>query len=235
MQSSALVAADTCGPGVSYPRWMPDIPQLVAAIDGRLAAIAAEVTALDAAKAQLAAPRAGGQVPAVTTDATATRSRSRTPRGRLPLPPHPPEPATGRRAAEPVKATQDGRSLVTARRSTRTRPSSVTRSRRGGGAVGAEALERLLADTSAGLSANAIAKRAGAGYARTLKLLHQLEAAGHVRRLGVRRSTIWRLITDEERIASALPSSSACAAAPASGADGPGPRSVARHDAVGFA
>jgi DNA-binding IclR family transcriptional regulator len=67
--------------------------------------------------------------------------------------------------------------------------------------VGAEALERLLADTSAGLSANAIAKRAGAGYARTLKLLHQLEAAGHVRRLGVRRSTIWRLITDEERIA----------------------------------
>ena len=57
MQSSALGAAYMSGLGVSHPRWIPDIPQLVAAIDGRLAAIAAEITALDAAKAQLAAPR----------------------------------------------------------------------------------------------------------------------------------------------------------------------------------
>jgi hypothetical protein len=34
---------------------MPDILQLVAAIDSRLADIAAEITALDSAKAQLAA------------------------------------------------------------------------------------------------------------------------------------------------------------------------------------
>jgi hypothetical protein len=200
MQSSAVAAADSCGPGVSYPRWMPDIPQLVAAIDGRLAVIAAEMTALDAAKAQLAAPRASGQAPAVTTDAIANRSRSRTPRRRLP-PAQPPEPATGRGAPEPVQAPPDGRSLVTPRRSTRTRPSPVTRSRRGVGAVGPEALERLLADTAAGLSANAIAQQAGAGYARTLKLLHELEAAGQVRRSGARRSTVWQLITDEERIA----------------------------------
>jgi hypothetical protein len=51
------------------------------------------------------------------------------------------------------------------------------RSRRGVGAVGAEALERLLADTSAGLTMNAIAKQAGAGYPHTLTLLHELEAA----------------------------------------------------------
>jgi hypothetical protein len=66
---------------------------------------------------------------------------------------------------------------VTPRRSTRIRPSTVMRSRRGVGAVGAEALERLLADTSAGLTMNAIAKQAGAGYPHTLTLLHELEAA----------------------------------------------------------
>ena len=59
----------------------------------------------------------------------------------------------------------------------------------------------MLASTAVGLSANAIAKQAGAGYSRTLKLLHDLEAAGQVRRSGSRRSTVWQLITDEERIA----------------------------------
>jgi hypothetical protein len=51
------------------------------------------------------------------------------------------------------------------------------------------------------LSANAVAQRAGVGYARTLKLLHELEAAGQVRPSGARRSTVWQLITDEDRIA----------------------------------
>ena len=40
---------------------------------------------------------------------------------------------------------------MTPRRSTRTRSSSMTRSRRGVGAVGAEALERLLADALCGV------------------------------------------------------------------------------------
>ena len=68
-------------------------------------------------------------------------------------------------------------------------------------AVGTETLERLLADTSAGLSANAIAEQAGAGYNPTLELLRKLEEAGQVRRSGSRRSTVWRLVTDEQRIA----------------------------------
>ena len=70
-----------------------------------------------------------------------------------------------------------------------------------GVAVGTEALKRLLSDTSAGLSANAIAAQAGAGYNPTLTLLRELEADGQVRRSGSRRSTLWRLVTDEERIA----------------------------------
>lgn len=84
-------------------------------------------------------------------------------------------------------------------RATRKRAAAVTRP--AGSVVRAETLERLLPVTSDGLSANAIAKQAGASYSRTLKLLHDLEAAGQVRRSGSRRSTVWQLITDEERIA----------------------------------
>jgi hypothetical protein len=180
---------------------MSDIPQLLAAIESRLAEIAAEIIALDAAKAELTAPRTGGQAPAITTDATATRSRRRSARRRPTPSPKPPEPATRSREPEPVEAAQDNGSTVTPKRSTRKRAATVTRPRPGGGAVRAETLERLLADTSAGLSANAIAKQAGAGYNRTLKLLRELEAAGQVRRSGSRGSTVWQLITDEERVA----------------------------------
>ena len=94
---------------------------------------------------------------------------------------------------------------MTLERSTRKRAATGTRRRTGGGAVGAETLERLLVDTSAGLSANATAEQAGASYDRTLQLLLELEAAGQVRRSGSRRSTVWRLITDEERIAERVP------------------------------
>ena len=62
-------------------------------------------------------------------------------------------------------------------------------------------LEELLGNTPTGLSANTIAQQVGAGYQRTLTLLHELEAAGQVRRSGSRRSTVWQLITEEEQIA----------------------------------
>jgi uncharacterized small protein (DUF1192 family) len=180
---------------------MPEIPQLVAAIDNRLAELTAEISALDAAKAALSAPGAGGQPPAVTTDANATRSPRRAARRRLPAPPRQPEPASRRGASGRVDAARKPGRVVTPQRSTRKRATTGARPQSAGGAVGAETLERLLADATAGLSANAIAKHAHAGYARTLKLLHELEAAGRVRQSGSRRSSVWQLITDEERIA----------------------------------
>ena len=179
---------------------MPDIPELVAAIDSRLADIAAEISTLDAAKAELAAPRTGGHAPAIPAGGTTSRlRRHRTARGRVTPSATPPGPATGSRTAESVEAAQDVGGGVT--RSRRKRAATAPRARRGGGAVGVETLERLLADASAGLSANAIAKHADASYGRTLRLLHDLEAAGQVRRSGARRSTVWQLITDAERIA----------------------------------
>ena len=179
---------------------MSDIPQLVAAIDSRLADIAVEISALDAAKAELVAPP-GGEAPATPTDATATRSRRRAARRRVTPSPRPREPATGSRTLESAEAAPANGSAVTPKRSTRKRAATATGRRPGGGSVRAETLERLLADSAVGLSANAIARRAGAAYNRTLKLLHELETAGQIRRSGSRRSTVWQLITDEERIA----------------------------------
>ena len=95
----------------------------------------------------------------------------------------------------------DDGSTTTPKRSTRKAAANGTRKRRAGVAVRTETVERLLADTSVGLSANAIAQQAGAGYNPTLTLLRKLEEVGQVRRSGSRRSTVWRLVTDEERIA----------------------------------
>ena len=62
-------------------------------------------------------------------------------------------------------------------------------------------LEAMLREAKDGLSAIAISKRSSAGYNQVLGLLRRLESAGEVRRTGTRRTTVWRLITDEERIA----------------------------------
>lgn len=163
---------------------MPDIPQLVAAINDRLADLKAQLNALDAARAELTAPRTAVAAPAVTK-ATAPRSRRRKGRRRLTPSPGSPEPATRDRTPRAVQAARHGGNAVTSPRSPR--PRAMTRRPRAGtGAIGPDALERLLADTPAGL----IAKQAGAGYARTLTLLHGLETAGQVRRSGARRSTV---------------------------------------------
>jgi hypothetical protein len=64
-----------------------------------------------------------------------------------------------------------------------------------------EQLESLLAEFTSGVSGVAIAERTGVGYSRVLALLRELETSGKVRRTGGRRSTLWLVITDEDRIA----------------------------------
>jgi sugar-specific transcriptional regulator TrmB len=65
----------------------------------------------------------------------------------------------------------------------------------------ADKLEAMLHGESGGLSAVTIAERSNASYRQVLDLLRELERTGRVRRTGTRRTTLWRLITDEERIA----------------------------------
>jgi hypothetical protein len=66
--------------------------------------------------------------------------------------------------------------------------------------VPAGKLELLLAGTD-GLTTTVLAERANGARDQVLTLLRELEAAGRVRRTGVRRSTRWHVITDDDRIA----------------------------------
>jgi hypothetical protein len=180
---------------------MSDIPQLVAAIDGRLTELAAEISALESARAALDGARTVERSPAGDANAVTSRSPARPRRPRRTGSPVPTEPVASGTAPEPVTSVRHDGGAVNRKRSTRKAAAKRTRRQRAGMAVGAETLERVLANTSSGLSANVIAEEAGAGYTAILKLLHELEAAGEVRRSGSRRSTAWRMITDEERIA----------------------------------
>jgi predicted Rossmann fold nucleotide-binding protein DprA/Smf involved in DNA uptake len=65
----------------------------------------------------------------------------------------------------------------------------------------ADGLTAILEPETDGLSAASIAERANASYNQVLELLREREQAGDVVRTGARRSSLWRLITDEERIA----------------------------------
>jgi hypothetical protein len=76
-----------------------------------------------------------------------------------------------------------------------------TKSAKSAGALLAGRLEEMLGDAEDGLSAVTISKLANAGYNQVLGLLRELEAAGKVRRTGTRRTSLWRLIDDEEWIA----------------------------------
>jgi hypothetical protein len=196
-----IVVEDGRSRDLAYPRRMSDIPQLLASIDSRLADLAAEITALETAKGALDGPHAVDPSPAGGSDAMTARSRPRSRRPRRTPSATPTAPVASGTTSEPVVAPRDDGSDRTPKRATRKAASKATQRRRAGVAVRAETLEHLLADTSAGLSANVFAERAGAGYNPTLKLLRELEAAGEVRRSGSRRSTVWRLVTDEERIA----------------------------------
>jgi predicted Rossmann fold nucleotide-binding protein DprA/Smf involved in DNA uptake len=62
-------------------------------------------------------------------------------------------------------------------------------------------LETLLAAADDGISASAIAEEENASYDQVLTLLRELEQAGRVRRTGSRRTSRWRVVTDDERVA----------------------------------
>ena len=138
---------------------MSDIPQLLAAIDRRLADLAAEIIVLEAAKAALDGPSADGRSPAGATGNTTTGSRPRPTRRRRKPPPAATAPAT----STAVVATRDDTSTRTAQRHAEAGgegdADAEAASRRGGSA---ETLEQL-SPTLAGLSATAIAEQAGAG------------------------------------------------------------------------
>jgi hypothetical protein len=62
-------------------------------------------------------------------------------------------------------------------------------------------IERLLRESVDGLSLVALARRAEVSEAKVTERLNALERSGEARRSGPRRTSLWRLVTDEERVA----------------------------------
>jgi hypothetical protein len=88
------------------------------------------------------------------------------------------------------------RTLTPARRQTERR-ARRQEPRRSSEVAPAGKLHRLLA-ASEGLSTAALAEQANAEPAQVLPLLREMEAAGRVRRTGVRRGTRWHAVASEE-------------------------------------
>jgi hypothetical protein len=79
-------------------------------------------------------------------------------------------------------------------------PRSSVRTRRSGDLVAGQ-LEDLLRESEDGLSVVALAARADVSDAKVRDRLHNLQRRGEVRNSGSRRTSLWRLVSDEERIA----------------------------------
>jgi hypothetical protein len=178
--------------------------QLLGSIDARMAEVNEEITSLSGALLVLrtdvqvepepaAAPpkrrarkasRRAAPAPAAATNGAAPAAPP------LAAAPVPAAPAPVPAAPAPVPAAPAPVTKRAARR-----PRRTTRK------LDAETLESMLQGSGDGLSAVAIAKAASAGYNQVLELLRELERAGTVIRTGTRRTSLWRLITDEERIA----------------------------------
>ena len=179
---------------------MADIPALVASIDTRLDQLAAQISTLEDARSALQARTIIAASAATRTAGAATKPTRRPA-------PQTTKPATKARPAR-AAATELGAASATGAKTkaetTEPRRRAAARSirgRRSGSSLSADRLRGLLADARSGLSAGAIAQQAGASYNRVLAQLRELESAGTVRRTGSRRSTLWLLVTDEERIA----------------------------------
>jgi len=164
---------------------MSSLASLVASIDERLAALRGEIDQLTQSRAALASTTA------MVDGAADRRARPR----------RAPRATVAGAASYRAKATARSRPQT---RAARPAEPAARRARRAGQRIApltATAIEQLLSRQDTGLSARAIAEHANADYAATLTLLRELEASGHVRREGSRRTTAWRLITDEDRIA----------------------------------
>jgi hypothetical protein len=183
-----------------------DIPSLVASIDVRLDQLAAQISALEDARAALQAQPviATPVAPAAAAAAGPARpGRRATLRTTSPATEAAGPPRAGAAQEQRAESAKGAKTPATTEITAPARRGAgrAMRGRRSGALLSADGLQLLLGDALSGLSAGAIAEHAGAGYSRVLALLRELESAGTVRRTGSRRSTRWLLVSDEDRIA----------------------------------
>jgi hypothetical protein len=92
------------------------------------------------------------------------------------------------------------KALVTPPAVASTTSKSSPRTRRSGD-LAAGRIEDLLRESEDGLSLVALASRADVSDAKVRDRLHELQRQGLVRNSGSRRTSLWRLVSDEDRIA----------------------------------
>jgi hypothetical protein len=106
--------------------------------------------------------------------------------------------AGANRSSASAETTATNTTSPPALRASSAKPARRRRARR---SLGRAELQSPLAGAHGGLSASAIAEQTHTAYDLAPKTLRELEASGQVRRDGSRRSTLWRLIADDERVA----------------------------------
>jgi hypothetical protein len=185
---------------------MPSLDQIRDSIAARISELTNEIATLEAARAALRGPSPVRTPPATSSQRVVKPKRRRTAKP-VPIVSDP------RRAARAASAGNGANGSAGAAGEARAGSADQTPKRRSRArakpakagkpveALLAEKLETMLGEAQDGLSAITISKRSNAGYNRVLTLLRELEGAGQVRRTGSRRTSLWRLITDEDRIA----------------------------------
>jgi hypothetical protein len=184
---------------------MSPLDQIRESIEARIAELKTEITALQAARAALHREREVS-TPAAASLRSATQSRRR----------RTPKATSNERGAASEKETGEGadaNAAVAAAGEPSTKPAGqppkprarkqtkTAKSAKPVEVLLAGKLEAMLGEAEDGLSAITISKRSNASYNQVLELLRTLDGAGQVRRTGTRRTSRWRLVTDEERIA----------------------------------
>jgi hypothetical protein len=193
---------------------MLDSQEIIISIDKRLAEARKEIASLQSALSAMSKPskaargsstrvaRTNGAAPAKQTAPTkrAKQTKQTTPTK---------EPVATKQAA-PAKEAKQAKQTTPADNGAAATPAASTNGRsprtrrapakRRTDVVPAGKLVTLLG-TGSGMSTAELVKQTGGDRQQLLTLLRELEAAGTVRRSGERRSTLWHIITDEDRIA----------------------------------
>jgi hypothetical protein len=184
---------------------MSPLDQIRESIEARIAELKSEIAVLQTARAALHGKSAISTAAATSTNSGAEARRRRTPKAASNA--HSTVAATktsnGAGANAPSATVTKVATKSAGRPSKpRARPQAQrAKSEKRVEVLLAGKLEAMLREAEDGLSAITICKRSNAGYRQVLDLLRDLESAGQVRRTGTRRTSLWRLITDEERIA----------------------------------
>jgi hypothetical protein len=180
---------------------MSPLDQIRESIEARIAELKTEITALQAARAALHRERevSAAAAPSAVTESRRRRTAKATSNGRGAAS----QKETGK-AADAALAVVGKPSTKPAGQPPKPRARKQTKTAKSAKPVEvllAGKLEAMLGEAEDGLSAITISKRSNASYNQVLELLRTLDSAGQVRRTGSRRTSRWRLVTDEERIA----------------------------------